>query len=61
MELYAAGLNAWNQLRFGDEADPEPDDLHTFTCVLADEEICDVRSYLSWTTGQSYANREIPN
>lgn len=55
MELYAAGLNAWNQLRFGcDEADTEPDDLHTFTCVLADDDIRDVRRYLSWTTGQSY-------
>lgn len=55
MELYAAGLNAWNQLRFGcDEADAEPDDLHTFTCVLADDDIRDVRRYLSWTTGQSY-------
>lgn len=55
MELYAAGLNAWNQLRFGcDEADTEPDDLHTFTCVLADDDIRDVRPYLSWTTGQSY-------
>lgn len=55
MELYAAGLNAWNQLRFGcDEADTEPDDLHTFTCVLADDDIRDVRPYMSWTTGQSY-------
>ncbi|KAK0740245.1 hypothetical protein B0T18DRAFT_448926 [Schizothecium vesticola] len=52
MELYGTGLNAWNQLRFGcNEADAEPDDLHTFTCVLADDDIRHVRPYLSWTTG----------
>ncbi|KAK1826303.1 regulator of chromosome condensation 1/beta-lactamase-inhibitor protein II [Podospora conica] len=51
MELYAAGLNAWNQLRFGgNEADTEPDDLHTFACVLADQDIRDVRPHLSFTT-----------
>ncbi|KLU89679.1 hypothetical protein MAPG_08649 [Magnaporthiopsis poae ATCC 64411] len=56
MELYAAGFNAWNQLCFQEpppppSGDEEPDDLHEFTCVLADggRVLGDVISSLSYT------------
>ncbi|KAK0706785.1 hypothetical protein B0T26DRAFT_472630 [Lasiosphaeria miniovina] len=65
MELYAAGFNAWNQLRFPpqshagqqekekEEVDDEPDDLSSFTCVLRDKDgIDDVEPFLSYTLGE---------
>ena len=55
MELYAAGFNAWNQLRFdstaNDEDDSEPEDTSSFTCVLEDAHIERPRSWLSFTIG----------
>lgn len=56
MELYAAGLNAWNQLRFhsteSDVCDSEPEDISTFTCVLEDAHIERPQSWLSFTIGK---------
>ncbi|KAK3344133.1 regulator of chromosome condensation 1/beta-lactamase-inhibitor protein II [Lasiosphaeria hispida] len=50
MELHAAGLNAWGQLRFEKlEANEEPDDISTFTCVLSDDKIIHVRPFFSYT------------
>jgi len=39
MELWACGLNAWNQLEFDREPPLEPRDLLEFKCVLKDEHI----------------------
>lgn len=54
MELYAAGLNAWNQLRFGDPSlgEGEPDDVRSFTCVLRHQHISRPRPFLSHTLGE---------
>ncbi|KAL8397757.1 hypothetical protein RB594_004459 [Gaeumannomyces avenae] len=51
MELYAAGLNAWDQLQFEGSPPPqEPDDLDAFSCVLVDDgAIGDITSSLSYT------------
>ncbi|KAL8336350.1 hypothetical protein RB601_000256 [Gaeumannomyces tritici] len=52
MELYAAGLNAWDQLRFegGLPLPQEPDDLDAFSCVLVDDgAVGDITSSLSYT------------
>ncbi|KAL8366051.1 hypothetical protein RB595_004707 [Gaeumannomyces hyphopodioides] len=55
MELYAAGFNAWNQLCFQGSPPPpsgdeEPDDLHTFSCVLVDDGVLgDITPSLSYT------------
>lgn len=52
MELYATGLNAWSQLRFGEHEQPtgEPDDISYFTCVLADSSTIEgVHPFLSHT------------
>lgn len=60
MELYAAGLNAWNQLSFDNgigksesstESHLEPDDVTSFTWILSAKTIeCPV-SDLSYTLG----------
>ncbi len=54
MELYAAGFNAWNQLRLdGNRTGAEPDDVFAFTCVLRDAaSITDLRPRLSYTVGE---------
>ncbi|KAK3321015.1 regulator of chromosome condensation 1/beta-lactamase-inhibitor protein II [Cercophora scortea] len=52
MELWAAGFNAWNQLRFPDGAlpcDDEPEDISVFTRVLTDNVIDHVEPYFSYT------------
>lgn len=65
MRLYAAGFNAWDQLRFGHAAtagaetekpgssandkDVEPDDVYPFTCVL-EAEVQDVRPFITFTS-----------
>ncbi|KAH8778735.1 regulator of chromosome condensation 1/beta-lactamase-inhibitor protein II [Diaporthe sp. PMI_573] len=50
MELYAAGFNAWGQLRFKtSENHAEPHDLHEFTCVLTGDAIERPRPSLSHT------------
>ncbi|KAL1841682.1 hypothetical protein VTJ49DRAFT_6721 [Mycothermus thermophilus] len=53
MPLYATGFNPWGQLQFrvssSDSELDEPDDLSSFTCVLADEGIRRVRASLSYT------------
>jgi hypothetical protein len=54
--LYAAGFNAWGQLRFdtasaqANDLQDEPDDIRTFTRVLENSKIAHVRPYLSYTT-----------
>jgi len=56
MELHAAGFNAWNQLHFEARpgevtADSEPDDISSFTRVLAAGDIGIPVSGLSFTLG----------
>ncbi len=54
--LYATGFNAWNQLQFeARNAEEEPDDLLSFTCVLQGEDdgaIDRMRAPSSYTLGQ---------
>ncbi|KAF5666150.1 e3 ubiquitin ligase HERC6 [Fusarium denticulatum] len=53
MELYATGFNAWNQLTFEPSpADEEPDDVFTFTKVLAAKSIGRIASELSYTVAR---------
>ena len=52
MALYATGFNAWNQLQFEGPNVEEPDDLTSFTCVLHDDAVNNVRSFLSDTLGE---------
>ncbi|KAG5747520.1 hypothetical protein H9Q69_003123 [Fusarium xylarioides] len=53
MELYATGFNAWNQLTFDPSpADEEPDDVFTFTKVLAAKSIGRIASEMSYTMVQ---------
>ncbi|SPQ27291.1 563afc7f-6258-41e5-9ae7-9ed4d0bdc484 [Thermothielavioides terrestris] len=52
MVLYATGFNAWGQLHFErprDEDDREPEDISTFTCVLQDDDIDEIRPFFSYT------------
>jgi hypothetical protein len=51
MELYATGFNAWNNVRFHNSDHAEPDDIFHFTCVLRDENISGLKSFLSYTVG----------
>jgi hypothetical protein len=54
MVLYATGFNAWGQLHFErprDEDDREPEDISTFTCVLQDDDIDEIRPFFSYTRG----------
>lgn len=60
MELYASGLNAWNQLQFRGRETSEPDDIRAFTCVLEDEHIVPVRTFLSYVHGESVIEVIIP-
>ncbi|KAF9762799.1 hypothetical protein IL306_003332 [Fusarium sp. DS 682] len=53
MELYATGFNAWNQLIFDPSAaDEDPDDLFTFTKVLAAKSFGRIASEISYTAVQ---------
>ncbi|KAF5630541.1 e3 ubiquitin ligase HERC6 [Fusarium sp. NRRL 52700] len=53
MELYATGFNAWNQLIFDPSlADEEPDDIFTFTKVLAARSFGRIASEMSYTVVQ---------
>ncbi|KAJ4013528.1 hypothetical protein NW752_007829 [Fusarium irregulare] len=53
MNLYASGFNAWNQLNFDIiPSDEEPDDLFTFTKVLADKLVGHVVSKIHYTSAQ---------
>ena len=61
MELYATGFNAWNQLRFLAEGEEgEPDDMHSFACVLRDEWVGRLRPCLSYTAGRYEPGRPPP-
>jgi hypothetical protein len=52
MELWAAGFNAWNQLRFdGSALSDEPDDILTFQCVLEAEDVKILCATLCGTLG----------
>jgi hypothetical protein len=54
MELYATGFNAWSQLTFGlSPADEEPDDVFTFTKILAASSLGRIASEMSYTAGRS--------
>ena len=50
-KLYAAGFNAWGQLRFDAQTEDEPDDIAVFTQVLETRAISHVQPSLSCTTG----------
>jgi hypothetical protein len=53
MSLYAAGFNAWNQLNFEPSpTDEEPDDLFTFTKVLASKAVGHIAPKISYTAGK---------
>ncbi|CAK7244384.1 MAG: hypothetical protein STHCBS139747_005922 [Sporothrix thermara] len=49
-KLYAAGFNAWGQLRFDAQTEDEPDDIAVFTQVLETRAISHVQPSLSCTT-----------
>ncbi|KAL2160870.1 hypothetical protein VTH06DRAFT_1067 [Thermothelomyces fergusii] len=49
MTLYAAGFNAWNQLRFEDARDDEPHDIPSFARVLRGSDVGSIRPFLSYT------------
>lgn len=52
-EVYAAGLNAFNQLTLvGQETKEEPNDIEAFTCVLRDVAIRCIHASFSYTLGQ---------
>ncbi|GAB0142124.1 hypothetical protein EsHS_00002688 [Epichloe bromicola] len=56
MDLFAAGFNAWNQLRFGDELiDSDPEDVSTFSKVLTDHVLEPPRAGLYYTLGYHVA------
>ncbi|KAL8281868.1 hypothetical protein RB597_009539 [Gaeumannomyces tritici] len=62
MELYAAGLNAWDQLRFEGGLPPpqEPDDLDAFSCVLVDDgAVGDITSSLSYTLVETSSGTRV--
>lgn len=55
MKLYAAGLNAWNQLRFDNEVLPtQPNDLYEFEVVLKGAKIKPPSSGLTYTQGSHH-------
>jgi hypothetical protein len=55
MVLYATGFNAWSQLTFDPSpADEEPDDVFTFTKVLAARFVGLIASEMSYTAGRSF-------
>lgn len=61
MKLYAAGLNAWNQLRFDNEVLPsQPEDLYEFEVILEGERIKPPASGLTYTKGSHYFLRTSP-
>ncbi|KAF5532317.1 e3 ubiquitin ligase HERC6 [Fusarium mexicanum] len=60
MELYATGFNAWNQLTFDPSpADEEPDDVFTFTKVLAARSVGRICSEMSYTMVQQFSTWAI--
>lgn len=57
MDLFAAGFNAWNQLRFGDELiESDPEDVSTFSKVLTDHVVERPRAGLHYTLGTNDNN-----
>ncbi|CVK98404.1 uncharacterized protein FMAN_16162 [Fusarium mangiferae] len=60
IDLYVTGFNAWNQLTFDPQpADEEPDDVFTFTKVLAAKSLGRIASQLSYTVVQQDATWAI--
>lgn len=52
MVLYATGFNAWDQLKFEAPGIDEPNDIQSFTCVLRENTVEDIRPFLSYTQGR---------